>query len=213
MISYVVFDFDGTLVDSNEIKTQAFFDVTSGIPNANKILTSILKIQDFGDRYKIFDYLCRELKSNNDNLRFNSKLLVEKYTNLCERKILEAPYIFGTQETLDQLYKLNFKLFISSATPQKELIKIVKQKKIHNYFEKIYGSPQSKFQHIINIIMDRNCDPSEILYLGDSEVDRTTSLMSNCHFIGVGSDSSRFDVRPKILIDSLIGLPQIIDNI
>ena len=213
MIRYIVFDFDGTLVDSNEIKNQAFFDVTSDIPNANKILRSILKIQDFGDRYKIFDHLCEELKSYNEYLKFDSSFLVTEYTNLCERKILKAPYIFGAKHALNKLYNLNFKLFISSATPQKELIKIVKQKNMYNYFEKVFGSPHSKFQHIDKIILDFNCNASEILYIGDSEVDRVASLSSNCHFIGVGNDFSRFKVRPKILIDSLIELPQIIDNI
>ena len=42
MIKFVVFDFDGTLVESNEIKRQTFFEVTDYLPGAKPLMDEVL---------------------------------------------------------------------------------------------------------------------------------------------------------------------------
>ena len=50
----VFFDFDGTLVDSNAIKREAFFEVTSGFFGDQEYLTHLLDSNTELTRYQIF---------------------------------------------------------------------------------------------------------------------------------------------------------------
>ena len=54
MIRCVAFDFDGTLVLSNEIKGGFFFEVASNFPGGKSCMESILLDQS-GDRYAIIN--------------------------------------------------------------------------------------------------------------------------------------------------------------
>jgi len=62
MIKCVVFDFDGTLVKSNEIKRRVFYEVTEDIVDAVPVLDELFSVPDSGDRYNIFDLLIKNLK-------------------------------------------------------------------------------------------------------------------------------------------------------
>ena len=59
MIKCVTFDFDGTLVNSNSIKENTFYSVTSLIPESTKILSQILGNTKFKNRNEIFLELSR----------------------------------------------------------------------------------------------------------------------------------------------------------
>jgi len=63
-IRSVVFDFDGTLVDSNAIKRQMFFETTSSLGNISDIVEQILK-KESGDRNVVFREIVSVLKKQN----------------------------------------------------------------------------------------------------------------------------------------------------
>ena len=80
-------------------------------------------------------------------------------------------------------------LFISSATPQKELERIVEAKGISKFFISINGSPQSKDMHIRNILELTNLNKDELVFVGDADQDREAAKSVGVHFIGVGIDN------------------------
>ena len=67
MYKCAIFDFDGTLVQSNEIKKETFYEVTQNFSELSSILDKILSNPDSGDRYKIFDTL---IKSSDIDKKF-----------------------------------------------------------------------------------------------------------------------------------------------
>ena len=207
MIRCIVFDFDGTLVLSNDIKHQSFFEVTNHLTGAKKILEMALSDPSFGDRYTIFQYLSEQLSYKASNLEVKASVLAEDYTILCEQKIIQAPEVMGATQVLSELSNRKIKMMISSATPEKTLQKIVYLRGMDTMFDKIYGAPDSKEQHLNDIFESSGYVPTEVVYVGDSEVDRKAALNVGCYFIGIGKDCSRFNVKPTILIDSLKNLP------
>ena len=54
MISCVVFDFDGTLVDSNDVKRQAFFEIASSHPGGGVQWMGQALDSEAGDRKAVF---------------------------------------------------------------------------------------------------------------------------------------------------------------
>jgi phosphoglycolate phosphatase-like HAD superfamily hydrolase len=206
-----MFDFDGTLVDSNEIKREAFFTVSNHLSSSKKIMFEILSMTDLGDRYDIFNRYSKRLK---EEFKFiiDEDFLVDKYTEICEKNVSLAQSILGFDSLLNYLKKTDLKVIISSATPIITLKKIIINRKIDHFFDHIYGSPESKVEHIKKVIKAYNISPKEILYVGDSEVDMQASLISGSFFIGVGNDYSRFLSDQHQLVNNLDSIKNILDQ-
>ena len=206
-----MFDFDGTLVDSNEIKREAFFTVSDHLSSSQKIMFEILNMTDLGDRYDIFNRYSKRLK---EKFKFviGADFLVEKYTEICEEHVSQAESILGFDSLLNYLKKTDIKVIISSATPTITLKKIIINRKMDHFFDHIYGSPESKVEHIKKVIKDYNINPKEILYVGDSEDDMQASLISGSFFIGVGNDYSRFLTDQHQLVNNLDSIKGILDQ-
>ena len=202
MIECVIFDFDGTLVESNEIKRNVFYEVTEDILGAKSELEKLLSDPSAGDRYNIFDSLIRNLKPKLVR-DVSSKYLSDLYTKICEDNIIQAQEISGTFQSLTELKKRKVKIFLSSATPTRALQRIIDMRGWTHLFDGIMGSPESKENHISSILISNHYSLSEIIYIGDSEVDQKAALSMGCKFIGIGKNSYRFDAKPSILLDNL----------
>ncbi len=202
MVKCVVFDFDGTLVKSNEIKRRTFYEVTKNLVDADIVLDKILSYPDSGDRYDIFDTLIIELKLDREVFVSASKLS-DSYTKICEYEISRAPEINGAVKTLKKLRSLGISVFISSATPEVTLQKIISMRGWGNIVDNVLGSPDSKLDHLQRILTENKYSISEVIYVGDSEIDREVALLVGCKFIGLGKDWSRFSSKPSTLLNTL----------
>lgn len=202
MIKCVVFDFDGTLIESNEIKRRAFYEVTKNLVDADILLDKILSYPDSGDRYDIFDTLIIELKLDREVFVSASKLS-DSYTKICEYEISRAPEIKGAVKTIKELRSLGVKIFISSATPEITLQKIIDMRGWKDMINMALGSPDSKIDHLQTILTKNKYSISEVVYVGDSEVDRDAALLVGCRFVGIGKDWSRFSSKPSTLLNTL----------
>jgi phosphoglycolate phosphatase-like HAD superfamily hydrolase len=202
MIKCVVFDFDGTLIESNEIKRRAFYEVTKNLVDAGILLDKILSYPDSGDRYDIFDTLIIELKLVREVFVSASKLS-DSYTKICEYEISRAPEIKGAVKTIKELRSLGVKIFISSATPEITLQKIIDMRGWKDMINMALGSPDSKIDHLQTILTKNKYSISEVVYVGDSEIDRDAALLVGCRFVGIGKDWSRFSSKPSTLLNTL----------
>jgi phosphoglycolate phosphatase len=209
VIRCIIFDFDGTLVHSNDIKRQSFFDVTRHLSGSKMLLEKKLADPDAGDRFSIFRYLSEHLKEN-DGSSCDAIELVDRYTALCEEKIVQAPEVNGATDMLAKFSRNGLKLAVSSATPEDALKKLISLRGLDSFFSVTLGAPASKEKHIEEISNNWQLDPTEMLYVGDSEVDKMAALNTGCHFIGVGKNHSRFNERPEKLIEDLRDLPMLI---
>jgi len=202
MVKCVIFDFDGTLVDSNEIKRKAFYEVTKDLVGADAVLDKILSSPNSGDRYNIFNLLVIELKLAR-GVFVNALQLTDSYTKMCEYKISRAPEIKGATKTIKKLKNLGIKVFISSATPESALKKIIDMRGWKEIIDMSLGSPDSKTNHLQKILLENKFSKSSVVCVGDSEVDKDAALSIDCKFIGIGRNWNRFRSKPPILLDTL----------
>lgn len=202
MISCVIFDFDGTLVASNEIKKQTFYEVTKNLLGAKEELEDLLSSSESGDRYSIFTKLVLNLEKGK-NKTISPSVLSDRYSEICEHKITHAKEVEGAISAIKELKVLGIKIFISSATPEAPLKKIIENRGWLKFFDGVFGAPHSKDEHVNKILRKYQFSSEEIIYVGDSEIDRSAALLSGCNFIGIGKDWSRFKLKPSILLPNL----------
>ena len=93
----IVFDFDGTLVDSNKIKYECFFISTKKYFNEHKKLKDIIANNINFDRYDVF------LKFG-EILGIDSKeidVLIKNYNSLVQQRIIQAKEIPGSSKFIE----------------------------------------------------------------------------------------------------------------
>lgn len=182
MIKAIVFDFDGVILESNKIKTEAFVTLFSNYPgHLEKIVK--LHLDNAGisrfEKFKIIyrDYIGYEI--DDEELIH----LGNHFSNLIYDSILSCPFVPGAYEFLKKHFG-KYHYYIASGVPEYELRDIIKQRNIDKYFKGIYGSPETKTQMLIEIISRNNYQYREVIFIGDSEADYLGAREASVPFIG-----------------------------
>jgi phosphoglycolate phosphatase len=212
MIRCVVFDFDGTLVDSNHIKRDAFLGIAECYPGGREIMAGIIDVPGVGTRDTVFERFVAELGVGSDAGGATVADLVECYTDRCFNEIGFASEIAGARAVLDRLLADGLRLFVSSATPAGPLKDMVEARGLGPLMEGVFGAPESKTDHVRRIQKATGLSVSEILYVGDSDADNRAAVEAKCRFAGVVLDDARFSIRPEVCLTSLAQLPGIIEK-
>lgn len=212
MIRCVVFDFDGTLVDSNYIKHSTFFEVAAHFVNGREVMSRIMDAPDPGTRHEVFDKFVAQIETNPDSRAQLGADLAKRYSELCHREVSCAPEIPGVSKILRKLASTGIRMFISSATPNEPLIDLVQARGLKDFMDGVFGAPESKVGHISQIRKLMSLSPREIMYVGDSEVDQQAAEAAQCCFVGLQITEGRFAAQPERTMNTLMELPAIIEE-
>jgi HAD superfamily hydrolase (TIGR01549 family) len=198
MISAIIFDFDGVLLESVDVKTEAFRQLFAFSPDhVNEIIRFHLEnggMSRFDKFRHIYQNILHEPLSDE---QFN--ILSHRFSLLVEQGIIDAPFVDGALELLQTISK-KCPLFIVSATPQDELIRIVRARRIPGFFKGIFGSPLKKHDHILRIIQENKFDPARVVFVGDAVNDWEAATACGVKFIArvKPGDPDRFSNSPGV---------------
>ena len=186
VIEAVIFDFDGVILDSANIKTEAFLQLFDQYPQHSKAIKEYHIEHQGITRYQKFEWIYRELLNKSYTPETKRKL-GEAFSQIVFDKIMKADFIPGAKELLQKLQG-KIPAFIASGTPDQELQKIVEERGLSRFFEAVYGSDISKEQ-AIEVISDRCKIPcSEILFIGDATTDCRAAKTKGTRFAAVYSE-------------------------
>ena len=179
------FDFDGVIVDSVNIKTDAFAELYK--PFGEEVISKVVShhVSHGGmNRFEKFRYY----HENFLNKKISESEVIElaqNFSALVVSKVLNAPFINGILEFLKLLKKENKEIFVISATPEDEIKRIIEKRRFDRYFDDIKGSPASKKENLKCLVENHRLDPSECLYFGDSEQDLDAASSLKITFIPI----------------------------
>ena len=210
MIRAIVFDFDGVLVESVDVKTQAFAELFKNEPP--ETLEKILEYHKTNggiSRFEKFRYFYNHLLHQSLS-KEQEMLLGEEFSNLVVKSVIEAPWVPGAKETLESLYR-ELPLYVASGTPENELHRIMKARNMSYYFKGAYGTPEQKPSIIRKVISLHNITPDRLIMVGDAMSDYLAAKETGVRFIGRAEPGNNpFPDNGVQIIPDLINFNEII---
>lgn len=182
----LIFDFDGVIADSNDIKTEAFSELYKpfGSEIVNKV---ILHHKNNGgiSRFEKFKFYHRSYLGKVINQNQVDEMSAT-FSDIVLERVISAPEINSAELFLKKSCKEKKICSINSATPEIEIQQIIKLRQLDKYFSKVFGSPSTKSENINKILEYCKSSSKEALFFGDSESDLMAANKNKVDFIGVG---------------------------
>lgn len=210
MIKALIFDFDGVILESADIKTEAFAEMFSDYPSKQKEIIDYHLINAGISRYVKFRYIYEKILGQ----EFTKEKEIElgrTFSQLVFQRILSAPFVPGAREFLDA-NKLRYHFFIASGTPEEELYDIIRRRGLEGYFKEIHGSPKKKLDIVNGIAKNHRFLKDEIIYIGDAESDRIAAEGAGIVFIERNNNANPPLNGPPWIIRDLFDLSEILDE-
>ena len=177
----IIFDFDGVIKNSLEVKSKAFERLfeSYGKLITKKIKSHHKKNEGLSRYKKIPIYLSWV---NEDLSKKNVNKFCNRYSKLVFYQVIKSTWVPGIKVFLRKNpYKQIFS--IVTATPEKEIIKIVLNLNIRKHFKIIKGSPTSKSKLIKIILKKYKINPNKALMIGDTLTDYVAAKTNKVEFI------------------------------
>jgi len=185
----LVFDCDGVILNSNHIKTSAFYEVTK-IYGKEKALELVKYHTNNGgvSRYAKFEYFVNEILNIPNPLDLKSKL-IHQYSLVLHKQLALCEVANGIADLSKATS--NSRWMVVSGGDENELRYIFRKLGIFDFFNYgIYGSPKTKEQ-ILREQIDSGRLLFPALFIGDSRYDHVAAVSTGLDFLFV-SDWSEF---------------------
>jgi HAD superfamily hydrolase (TIGR01549 family) len=192
MIETIILDFDGVILESVSVKTEAFRNLFSFAPEHIDEIIQYHKDNGGMSRYDKFRHIYKCILRRDLNQQ-KFKELSEKFADLVFQEVIKTPFVPGANDFLERYYA-TIDLYVVSATPEEELIRIIQARKTSHYFINVYGAPRKKADCIREIIKLKGSCRNNVIFVGDAKNDFEAAQEVGVRFIGriKHGDENRF---------------------
>lgn len=179
-----IFDCDGVILDSNELKLDAMASTLTGLGFEKSEIEQCISYfnNNFGkSRYHHVEIFVNEILTitNDTQTAMLYESILTGYSAKC-KSLYSASDI--TPFFINFIRSLPGKKYVASGSDQKELREVFAQRDLDNFFEEIYGSPIGKSENVASILDAANT--SNALMFGDSISDLEAAMVNKIDFIG-----------------------------
>lgn len=197
----LIFDFDGVLVESTDVKTQAFATLYAGY--GSEIVRRVVSYHEEHagiSRFKKFQYF-QEVLLGIPYSDSEGEALSARFSKLVFDAVVDAPFVAGAKEFLDKQAGL-LPMFVASGTPDGELRDIIGRRGMSGYFVSIHGTPSTKGEIINKLIETHALERSRVLMVGDALADLEGAHDAGVCFLGrVSGGRNPFPTGVDVIAD------------
>ncbi len=180
----IIFDFDGVIVESGDIKAQAFADLYR---HHGEVIAQAAvdyhRANGGMSRYLKFHYFQKNLLNNPPLTKEEEQELDRQFSELVMNAVIACQPVAGAETLLNKMVN-QIPLFVASGTPESELQVIVERRNLSHYFTEVRGSPRLKETLIADILSAYPLDPERVLMIGDALVDYESAHQNGVAFLG-----------------------------
>ncbi len=211
-IRAVVFDFDGVILESAEVKTDAFVELYAGHGGDVVDRVRAHHLANLGiSRFKKFAWIAEHVLRR-PLLEADSVALGERFSDLALARVLAAPFVTGAEAALAAVDALGLPMFVASGTPNDELRLIVARRGLSPRFREVHGAPREKPDVLRDLIARHAFAADRVLFLGDGMSDYQAACAAGVAFVArdtaaLHAEWRRLEVRR---LPDLVGLPALV---
>lgn len=194
-VRVIVFDFDGTLVDSRALKRLAFDHVFSDQPHCLATLPAIVARLRHQSRYEIISAAVADIPDLTPSERAGeSERRTRAYSAWVEQAIVDRAADSPAGRLLPR-WRDRAALHICSLTPVEPLRRILERLQWLPYFDGIEGYPVDKATMLRRAVAERGVRADEALMVGDEDGDESAAREAGTRFFRIReiSDLIRLD--------------------
>jgi phosphoglycolate phosphatase-like HAD superfamily hydrolase len=181
-----IFDFDGVILDSNNIKKSAIGEAVQDVlsdQKASEFVNYFVGLNGIPREEKIAKYVPKE----------QYEYVLNKYEGIIDIKLKSAKLIPGVKNIIQALSRLKKGMIVLSGGTQAEVLQLLVDRGLSENFDGVYGGPKNKEENLQGLSLDK-----PVLYFGDSEVDYLVSKNNGFDFVFVYGASNIADWRNKV---------------
>ena len=211
----LVFDCDGVVLDSNKVKTEAFYQATLPYGEAAAEAMVDYHVANGGiSRYKKFAYFLEQIASVHAGGQGSYlEALLQTYASHVRDGLLSCEMAPGL-EALRQKTP-NARWLIVSGGDQAELRDVFAQRGIAEWFDGgIFGSPDTKDEILVRELASANIQ-QPALFLGDSKYDHQAASKAELDFVFLSGWSEVVEWRDWVSANRLAhacNVQSLVDN-
>lgn len=180
----IIFDFDGVVVESGDIKTQAFANLYR--THGEAIMAEVARYHRLNggmSRYQKFHYFQEHLLEKSPLTPDEEQQLDRRFSELVVEAVIASEAVPGATELIRK-ESARIPLFVASGTPEAELNMIVMRRGLASYFTGVRGSPTPKHTLIEDILSSHALSPDRVLMIGDALIDYQSAQLNKIAFLG-----------------------------
>lgn len=197
----LVLDFDGVVIESNAVKTEAFRDVFARFPEHCEAMMAYHKSHVSVTRFAKFDQLLERLGRPGD-MTLRAEIAADFSRRTLER-MMTVPFVPGAEAFLLEM-TARLPVYLASVTPAEDLEVILDQRGLHGCFRDTYGCPPwTKPGALRDVLRREKCFPHDALLLGDSAGDQHAAAESGLEFLARDSGLPFDDPPPGAIFRDL----------
>ena len=181
MIKTIILDFDGVIVESVDIKHQAFKNLLPEYPEIQEQIMEYHLANNAISRYIKFKYIVENILEQQYDSHYE-QLLKDRFNSYTIEQIIKCPFVPGALELLHYCSN-KLPLYLVSATPLHELTIILEGRQLLHYFKGVYDAPTQKGDIIKEILSKENISADEAIYIGDNREDYEAAKEAGVIFV------------------------------
>lgn len=178
-----IFDCDGVILDSNELKIDAMGRALRALSFEDPIVKQCLLYfrENFGRSrfHHVSVFIERFLHIDNIEKEKIESSILDLYSKQCKELYMVAHVTPGFISFIQSIEGCKY---IASGSEQEELRFVFKQRGLDKYFTKIYGSPVKK-KDLVSKILNSSCSENAVV-IGDAISDLDAARENGIDFIG-----------------------------
>ena len=192
-----ILDFDGVIVESVELKIQAFLTLYAHEdPAKRQAILEHQRTHGGVTRRLKFQHFERELFGRAGDQATIERLATD-YAKLVHGAVLACPFIAGAIDFLEATHART-DLHVVSGTPEDELLDIVARRDLARFFRSVHGAPKTKPEAFARILDEFGYAPAAVVAVGDATTEYQAALALQMPFIGIVADPDENPVPPDV---------------